>query len=92
MSIPQGQVGIMQGLDGVAIVDGGVVDPGFDGEVVVTLVALSATPHAIDKDSALAQLLIHDCCPPVLLRITQDRTVQSRVNALNNEGIKKLRK
>ena len=83
MKIPQGQIGIMQGLNGVIIVDGGVIDPGFDGEVNVTLVAQSATPYAINKDSVFAQLFIHECCPPVLRRIEQDRTVQSRINALN---------
>ena len=65
MSIPHGQVGIIHTRSGHALrggvsVLGGVIDSGFDGEVLVMHMAMSDSPYSIDCGIAFAQFLIYN--------------------------------
>ena len=63
VEIPHGYVGLIWDKSSIAATHclkhlGGVMDAGYRGEYIVTLINLSTTPYTIEKHHKIAQLLI----------------------------------
>ena len=78
VAIPQGHVGIIKdrssmGAKGIAV-RGGVIDPGYTGEIMVLLQNNSPRSHVIQQGDRIAQLLIMPTSPvtPVEVEVLQD--------------------
>lgn len=67
-SIPAGAYGMMCSRSGLAIKEGvvvgnapGIIDAGYEGELLVTLVNLGQRPYRIEKGQRVAQLVLARC-------------------------------
>ena len=62
VQLPSGRVGILKSKSGLNvkhdIVGEGVIDEGYDGEIVVKLYNLGRTPHSFARGDKIIQLLV----------------------------------
>lgn len=62
VQLPSGRVGILKSKSGLNvkhdIVGEGVIDEGYDGEIVVKLYNLGRTPHSFKRGDKIIQLLV----------------------------------
>ena len=82
MNIPSGYVGIIKDKSSIASAGistlAGVVDAGYQGEIVVVMQNLNTTDYIFEKGQKFSQILIHKVENPKLVLVKEFDDVSSR--------------